>query len=188
MNIEYLEKCAERYHIGTMAVVEKLVGLPSSMIKVAPFIAKKGANLIFYAPKGNVGIHPNNEYIHPYIMNGAFSLELKMKLLHAVETNSEMQGHNLSTLFGAMSDETKEYMREDIKQYVKNSEPHKDTIDFFKKEKIKFDWQLHKMIEKSSLVFERWRYIYEGKDDPMSFVGYTEIQHALNSRIADLRR
>jgi len=95
MNLEHLEKCAIRHHKGTLAIVEKLVGVPESHIEMCPLIAKKGTVLHAYFPQTN-GRAPDYDYLNPYVMNGAFSLELKMKYLHYLETAQKIEAnHNL---------------------------------------------------------------------------------------------
>jgi hypothetical protein len=187
MDIKNLELCALRQDRATEAIVEKLVGLPARFIKVFPIIAKKGTFLHMYMP-GNVGVNIDYDFVSPYIMNGAFSLELKMKYLHALETGEKMKsGHKLLELFAELSDETKKVIRNKLKLITKKSKLHQDTTKYFTQEaNIQFSWEVHKLLSNSNMAFERWRYIYEGGDSTW-FAGYSELQESLNCRISELK-
>ncbi|MDO9104342.1 MAG: hypothetical protein Q7U57_05205 [Methylovulum sp.] len=184
MNLDHLEKCAQRQHKGTMAIVEKMVGLPQSQIKMCPIIVKKGTELCMYSP------YPADcEYISPYIMNGGFSLELKMKYLHYLETGKQIEsGHKLRAIYCELTDASKKALRENLKEVVKNCSLCKEAVKFFNSEyKIQFNWDIHKLLSNSNMAFERWRYIYEGKNDPTWFAGYSEIQASVDIRINNLK-
>ena len=121
MDIEYLGKCADRHHLGTLAIVEKLLQTNWNPDDVCPYLVKKAKDIHFYVPAISA-VEPNHEYISPYIMNGAFSLELKMKYLHALETGKKMEaGHRLLELFTELSAESKESIRKHMKETIKES-------------------------------------------------------------------
>ena len=122
-------------------------------------------------------------------MNGAFSLELKMKYLHYLETGKKIEsGHELCGIFGELTNESKEALRENLKQVVKNCSVCKEAVKFFNSEyKIQFRWDIYNLLSKSNMAFERWRYMYEGKKDLTWFAGYSEIQASLDLRIENLK-
>ncbi|WP_331352965.1 hypothetical protein [Cellvibrio sp. UBA7671] len=188
MNINYLEICTQRHHKATLALVEKLVGVPSELVETCPVIAKKGTELHMVMP-GITGLTIDYDFVNPYIMNGAFSLELKMKFLNLIETGNKIEaGHRLLGIFSELSNDTKEFLRENLKIIVKNSSTCKEVTKILNQEsKIQFNWDLHKLLSNSDMAFERWRYIYESSDDSTWFAGYSEIQKALDLRIADLK-
>lgn len=187
MDIGYLEKCAERHHKGTLAIAEKLVGLPEALIESCPVVVKKATDIYLYMPNSNAQ-HIDSDYVNPYIMNGAFSLELKMKFLHALETGTKLEaGHRLLDLFALLTNESKEFLRSNLKSMCKESEKCKATAKYFKHEiRVEFNWEMHKLLSNSDMAFERWRYIYEKKDSTW-FAGYTEIQKVLDLRISNLK-
>lgn len=166
MNIEALEKAAENYHKGTMAVVEKLLGIPERYIVTTPIIVLKGSKpLCFVLDKTNIQPHVN--FIQPFVMNGAFSLEVKMKLISLLETEKELRGHNLLKLFEQLTDQTKSHARESLKRIVKNSKVHREiSREINSEHKVQFSWDAHKSISNSCLAFEKWRYSFEGKIKP----------------------
>lgn len=187
MDLNNLKKCAYRQELATAAIVEKLVGLPADLIEVFPVIAKKSAAIHVFFPGifGSI----NEDYVNPYVMNGAFALELKMKYLHALETGERMEStHRLDAIFSALSGETKKVIRDQFSKITTGSKLHKDTAKHFNQAvKIQFDWDVYRLLVRSSMAFERWRYIYDG-DGSTWFAGYSELQKSLDVRINELRQ
>lgn len=160
MNIDYLGKCAIRQHRATLAVAQQLVGLPYPLIHSLPFLAKRKNELWLYAPfRSKIDF----DFVNPYIMNGSFSLELRMKYLHALETGIALpQGHRLRTIFEGLTIECRSAIRANFHEAAKANSSSKEISRVFnEKAKLQFKWDIDLFLEKSNLAFERWRYIYE---------------------------
>lgn len=187
MNIKGLEKAAENYHKGTMAVVARLVGLPESLIKTTPIIIRKSNKTYCYI-SGSSNLQLDMDFVQPFIMNGAFSLEVKMKLLSILETGVQLRGHNLLELYKKLSDDTKLHTREKLKEIVIGSNLHKKTSSNLNSDyNIQFSWDAYKLISNSALAFEKWRYSFEDQDKVTWFAGYLELQQVLDTRLSIIK-
>lgn len=183
MDVESLRVSANNYHKGTMTLVSNLLGVPNEMIKTCPIVVRKRGDTLALA-LGTQGIANDMDYMLPYIINGAFSLEVKMKYLNYFETGVLMQGHNLLTLFEDLTDDTKNSIKQKLKEITSSSSFYRDiNREINKTHKVPFSWEAHKLISNSSLAFERWRYSYEDKDKVTWFAGYAELQKAFDARI-----
>lgn len=186
MNIQGLEKSAKFYHKGTMAIASRLVGVPEVAIKTTPIIVKKG-NQTFGFVLGKNNVPSNMDYMQPFIMNGAFSLEIKMKLIYLLEKGVLLQGHNLLKLYEELGQTTKSHVREKVKEISNSSSWYRDiSREINSKYKIQFSWEPHKLISNSALAFDRWRYVFEDADKPTWFAGYIELQQAFDSRLNEI--
>ncbi|PVZ71603.1 hypothetical protein [Pelagibaculum spongiae] len=145
MNIESMEIHANRLHKGTMAILEKLTGMPEDKIPYLPIIACSKGKTRCFTPSATQG-GSNPEYIASYIINGAFSLEIKMKYLHALETGHEIKGHKLLELFSALTDETKQFIRDDMSRITKQSQQYKELSQQLRQHVKKFEWDVHKLL------------------------------------------
>ena len=187
MNIKGLEKAAENYHNGTMALVEKLIGVPERQIKTTPIIIRKNNKTFCYISEYS-NLRPDCNFIQPFIINGAFSLEVKMKFLSILETGVQLRGHNLLELYEQQTNDTKLHIRNKLKEIVINSDLHKKTIsDLHSNYNLQFSWDTHLLISNSALAFERWRYSFENANKVTWFAGYFELQQTLNSRLSVLK-
>jgi len=187
MNIQGLEKSAKDYHKGAMAIASRLVGIPEQAIKTTPIIVKKGSQT-FGLVLGKSNILNNMDYMQPFIMNGAFSLEIKMKLIYLLEKGEQLQVHNLLKLYEELSQNTKSHVREKVKEISNSSAWYKDiSREINSKYKIQFSWEPHKLISNSALAFDRWRYVFEDIDKPTWFAGYIELQQAFDSRLNEIK-
>lgn len=185
MGINSLKLSANRQHKATMAIASRLVGVPEYMIVSCPVITRKAGGIYCYAP--GIRGEMDTDFINSYIMNGAFALELKFKYLHELETHSRLEeGHRLQSLFTALTNETKAKIRDSFKAYTKTNELCKEVTKVMQSQNIQYSWDLHKLLSNSNMAFERWRYIYEDQHDPTWFAGYSELQHSLDLRIAEL--
>lgn len=129
----------------------------------------------------------DSDYVNPYIMNGSFAIELKMKYLHFLETGFKMKGgHRLRDLFDELSPKTRERIGGELRDIVHSSKLHKRIARYFNEEvKIQFRWDVEFLLQKANMAFERWRYIYENTDSTW-FAGYTEIANSIDARIKEI--
>jgi hypothetical protein len=143
---------------------------------------RKGKQLIYHSSVE--GPKPDMDYVNPYIMNGSFSLELRFKYLHAIETGEKMaHGHELRTIFDSLTEESKSYMSSFFAAETKSNPICKKISALLHQQKMQFRWDLSFLLGKSNLAFERWRYIYEERADIAWFCGYTQIKAAIDRRI-----
>lgn len=185
MNIDYLGKCSERQHKATLAVAQQLVCLPAPIIASLPIVVRRGKVLIYHSSQD--GPRPDMDFVNPYIMNGSFSLELRMKYLHALETGKKMtHGHELKTLFDELTEDSRTRLIAYFSTETKNNATCKIISRLLNEQKVQIRWDLPFLLAKSNLAFERWRYIYEQKGDIAWFCGYTQIKAALDRRINEL--
>ena len=185
MNIDYLGKCSDRQHKATLAVAQQLVCLPAPQIVSLPIVVRRGELLIYHSAQE--GSRPDMDFVNPYIMNGSFSLELRMKYLHALETGQKMaHGHELKGMFDGLTKESKKSLLGHFSAQTKSSPICKNVARLLNKHKVQFRWDLPFLLGKSNLAFERWRYIYEQKGDIAWFCGYTQIKAALDLRIKEV--
>lgn len=122
-------------------------------------------------------------YMQPYIVIGAFSLEILMKYLHILETGEVLRGHKLFDLYCQLSGETKKHMRAEVPK-IASTGLHREISKAINGENIQFSWEPHKLISNSSLAFERWRYSFESKAD-VSSLGTMSLGEHLN-RVSSL--
>ena len=78
------------------------------------------------------GVYGLHSIGSPTITNYAFSVELALKIVHALSRNAEMRGHDLKMLFDALPED------------VRKNLPH-----------------LQECVGDMALYFENWRYAYE---------------------------
>ena len=185
-DIELLRVTATNHHLATHAIVQKLIQRsyePRSFPVI--FISKQQPFVIIDATNQ---IPPDTRYIEPYITMGSFSIELNLKLLIFLEKNQLVYGHDLSELYIQLTDESKKFIQLHIKELVNNSSFHKDVNKFANDSGVDFSWNISMLLKKSSQAFKKWRYPFEKPDQLPWFAGYSEIQSALNARIAILEK
>lgn len=186
MNIEYLGKCADRQHKATLAVAQQLVCLPAPAIPSLPIVVRRGELLIYHSTVE--GPKPDMDYVNPYIMNGSFSLGLRFKYLHALETGEKMQhGHELKGMFDSLTESSREALAAFFAAETKGNPICKRISLLLNQHRLQFRWDLAFLLTRSNLAFERWRYIYEQKGDIAWFCGYTQIKTAIDKRILQIK-
>jgi hypothetical protein len=186
MNIDHLGKCADRQHKATLAVAQQLVGLPAPAIPSLPIVVRRGDLLIYHSTVA--GPRQDMDYVNAYIMNGSFSLELRFKYLHALETGQKMQhGHELKGMFDSLTDYSRHALAAHFAAETKNNQICKQISVLLNQHNLQFRWDLAFLLIRSNLAFERWRYIYEQKGDIAWFCGYTQIKAALDKRIHEIK-
>lgn len=187
MNIDKLEKTAFSHHMATEAIVDRIVGNSSYRPSFFPVIVKKGEQVFCIVDASNE-VKPNVELIDAYITMASFSLELKLKLMLALENGCFERGHKLMKLYENLSDKSKRHIRYRMKEITKSSEMHKIGAKAINEHcKIQFAWEPHKLISNSSEAFENWRYHFEETSRSTWFAGYSELQESINSRITQLK-
>lgn len=187
MNLEMLQKSADSHHKATEAIVQKIVNNSFYHPVFSPIIVRKGGKVSCIV-NASERVSPDLDYIEAYITMGSFSLELKMKLLIFVETDTWVSGHELMPLYEAMSIASKKHIRQKVDAITKNSKFHKlGSMVINENCKAQFSWRAHQLIANSSEAFERWRYRFEERGHVSWFAGYSELQQAFDSRIRELR-
>jgi hypothetical protein len=185
MNLKQLEKCAYSHHKATEAIVQKIINNNSFQPTFFPIIVTKGGNPICIV-NASKDLPPNLDYVEAYITMGSFSIELKMKLLIFVESGKWVSGHDLKTLYEAMSPESKDHIRRTVETITKSNFHRLGSKTINEECKVQFSWKADLLISNSSEAFEKWRYCFEGKGQPSWFAGYSELQQAFDARLKEL--
>ncbi|MED4060910.1 hypothetical protein [Priestia megaterium] len=130
---------------------------------------RKGANYI-------------ETHLAPYVTLNAFSIELYLKCLYAIENdNNAPNVHAWDKLFELLSDESKNEIESIYDNNVKNS----NSIQILLKRVPGTNVDLINALQEMSGAFVKWRYVYEG-----SITGYptaTALIDALKARIKKLK-
>jgi hypothetical protein len=94
----------------------------------------------------------------PMVVNGAFSMELHLKCLLAVE-NNVTKGHDLKALFSALSKDSQDWIRGTYeKKYRPQEEARYRSVPGVPHPSTDFD----EVLAASSRAFEKFRYAFEG--------------------------
>lgn len=189
MNIPHARKNADRFHKTALLLASKITGLPAAeffagRVKVFPIIVGDGLNrlAIFYQGRQQDG---DSDFITPYVVNAAFSLELYLKLLRHSETNAWPRGHMLKNLYQQLTQPSKDNISSYVVNLVSGSQPHNQiALAITQQENLPFSWDVESLIEHSSNAFVSWRYAFESH--PGWFAGYNEIRNAIVNRIDQL--
>jgi len=185
---KHLKIQVERFHKVAALLASKVTGEPfadmlSMNVDTFPCIVSDGSMLSCVLAR-----RPHRrdyDYITPYVVNAAFSMELRFKLLKLLETNEWISGHELIGLYNNQSDETKDYLDKELSSIVENSQFHKKLHQRINNElKIGFAWEMENLLTESSKAFEDWRYLFQNK--PGWFAGYKEITLCLSKRIKNV--
>jgi HEPN domain-containing protein len=129
---------------------------------------------------------PEMDFLDPYVVNAAFSLELYLKVLLYFEKNIWRDNtHNLKRLFDELPKDSKTKINND---FLVLCLCLSDSRDIIRKETPfkKFDWNLNELLLNSSNAFEAYRYAFEKKQG--WFAGFWELRTALINRIDELRK
>ena len=156
---------------------------------VFPAVWKKGSRLTHFAIRDEeCALVPDHDFILPYVINAAFSLELCLKLLLQHESNTWIDSHNLNDLYLSVSEKSKAQMRLTFDEIVKRSTVNKDISRALNAEKIQFSWNLDKLIAQSSTAYNDWRYAFENPSQVGCFAGYYEIRGAIIEAITSIEK
>jgi len=116
-----------------------------------------------------------SNYAVPFIVNGAFAIELYLKTLHVIHSNSQ-KGHKLLTLFNELP--------EAVQIAIKLA-----ANEFIIKHNLSPDTDLLSSLQRINSAFEDWRYLHEGnKENKPRSLPVAEIIVLLEtlSRVCDL--
>lgn len=188
MDISHARKNAERFHKTTLLLASRVTGLSydsfvSEPVVTLPVIVGDGQRLgIFYPGAKRDG---DTDSITPYVVNGAFSLELNLKVLRYLETSAWPQGHELKELYRKLTNTSQDFLASAIEKVVAQSQIHRKIEAAIKQiMNIPFSWAIDSLIEHSSNAFVNWRYAFESY--PGWFAGYNEIRNAIVGRMRQL--
>ncbi len=188
MDILLAKKSAERFHKTTLLLAGRITNLPydyflEGHFETLPVIVGDGKLLTLYFEGGREG--GDTELITPYVVNGAFSLELYLKILLFLETGTSARGHKLKKLYDQLTEDSKDYLTDRVKGFIDYSKFHRDLeAVIVRNSKVAFSWDIESLIEQSSEAFGKWRYAFEAH--PGWFAGYNEMRNALVDRIGEL--
>lgn len=188
MDILHARKSAERFHKTTLLLASRVTGLPydyflGGHFETLPVVVGDGKKLSVYFEGGREG--GDIELITPYVVNGAFALELYLKVLYFAETNSVARGHKLKGLYDRLTRGSKDFLADRVKGFIDFSKFHRDLGEVINREsKVPFSWDAQSLIAQSSDAFEKWRYAFEAH--PGCFAGYNELRNALVDRIGQI--
>lgn len=190
MDISHARKNAERFHKTTLLLASRVTGLPyaiflSGRFVTLPVIVGDGQRLaMFY--QGGKG-EGDSDSITPYVVNGAFSLELNLKVLRYLETGAWPKGHDFKKLYRQLTQTSRDFLTSTIQEVVIRSEVHRQIeAAINQKMNIPFSWDVDSLIEHSSNAFVNWRYAFESR--PGWFAGYNEIRNAVVGRIRQIEK
>lgn len=185
MNIDGLEKNIDKFHKAAAHLAGAIIGVPAKGLREFPVVVKREDGLIIAYGIGKV---TDSDFINPYVVNAAFSLELSLKLLHYLDQKKWKDGHNLYNIYKPLFPESKQQVLEVFNNKVKNSDRHSEIFRVMNEQLgVSFSWDLTQLIKKSSTAFEDWRYIFETKKTTW-FAGYPEIRFAVHQRIKQLKK
>ncbi len=123
----------------------------------------------------------DNDFISPYIVNGAFSLELHLKLLAFLESGSWSRKHRLDDLHGQLSSDSRKAIEASIEKDLAASKFLRTAIAVLKSNGVDLIWKAEELLKRSSDAYVNWRYAFD--TTPGCFAGYTELQRALKALI-----
>jgi len=188
INEDFLTANIERFDKLTHLLAAKVTGCEEDKLLAHPVIMKRGTRLWQVSigdPENNPG--PESDFILPYVINAAFSLEMCLKLLLLRESGTWKNGHNLNELYSAVSKESKTLMRATFDRAVKGSSTYKEIAQILNDlAEVQFAWDLDKLIAQSSSAFVNWRYAFEKPNKVSSFAGYYEIRIAILNAVASI--
>ncbi len=186
--MDFLTANIDRFDKAVHLLAAKVSGCTEDKLLAHPVIMKKGSRLWHISIGDDAsGAEPDSDFILPYVINAAFSLEMCLKLLLLRESGSWKNGHDLNNLFLAVSDESKILMRTTFDELVQGSTFYKEISKALNEvAKVQFSWNLDKLIAQSSTAYEDWRYSFEGPGQTGCFAGYYEIRTAILNAITKI--
>ena len=187
VNEDFLVTNIDRLDKAVHLLAAKVSGCAEDELIAFPVIMRKGTRLWHVAIGGSES-NPDADFIIPYVINAAFSLEMCLKLLLLRESGTCKNSHNLNDLYLAVSDESKVQMKLTFDEIVKDSDVFKDISRALNEvAKIQFSWNLDKLLAQSSTAFVDWRYAFEDSTSPSCFGGYYEIRTAILKAVTSIQ-
>lgn len=187
MDLNHAHVSAMRFHKTTLVLVSHLTGLSIDDIskndRCFPIVVNKRDGNLCCASMGKPT--GDNDFITPYVVNAAFSLELNLKLLVFYETNKWPKGHYLLNLFKKLSLDKQNEISKKFMERSKNSQELQFILRELKNNGFEIEWELQSLLDRSSQAFETWRYAFEGNTG--CFAGYSQI-HPVLTEMAEKNR
>ncbi len=126
----------------------------------------------------------DDDFITPYVVNGAFSLELHLKLLGFLQSKVWSRKHGLNELFDGLSEESRIAIDAAVKDSLSTSEFLRKALSLLESKGVIIEWDTRNLLKRSAAAYVNWRYAFEST--PGCFAGYSEIQKALVREIERL--
>lgn len=185
MDLVHAKKSANRFHKATVALASIAMGLEEKRVVddkySLPLVVQENGKIFVL----NMGTpHQDDDFITPYIVNGAFSLELHLKLLNFLETNKWSKEHRLDTLFRNLSEKRKTAIEDIVGKRLQESPFLKQALTKLEQNGVRINWTASELLRRSSDAYVAWRYAFEAI--PGCFAGYSELQSAILIQIQEL--
>ncbi|MCK4814556.1 hypothetical protein KA005_02205 [bacterium] len=132
-------------------------------------------------------ISQSTDFIDPFVVNGAFSLEIYLKCLYFIETGKTLKNeHNLKNIYDKLTSDTRNRIKRHYGKLLSESKI-KNHITKLMKNSYNTDikWDLENILTQSAKAFIKWRYAFEG--NPGAFPAYGELRSALRYSIIEMR-
>lgn len=185
MNVEHLTKSAKRFHKATTVLASHIMGQTVTEINInnlsLPIVARQDDKIWIVSPRGILG---DTDFITPYVVNAAFSLELHLKLLHLLEADTWAKEHDLGRLYRCLSKTSRDHIDQSVVDSASNGSDVKRMLKQLRNYGVKIKWKALPLIENSNKAFVNWRYAFDSV--PGSFSGYSQLQAGIHTRIKTL--
>lgn len=182
MDLEHAQKSARRFHKVALVLGSHAMGLDvdkvvRERISLPIVVQERGTIYVL-----NLGTErKDDDFITPYVVNGAFSLELHLKLLSFRITDAWPRIHGLADLFRALPNDVQSEIDQSIKSSREESAFLREAIEVLKTKNVDLQWDAASLLARSNAAYVSWRYAFE--ESPGCFAGYSELQSALNDAI-----
>jgi hypothetical protein len=185
MNIVHANKSAHRFHQATVALAARVMGIDVARVVrddySLPLVVQEGGVIHMV----NLGTQRgDDDFITPYVVNGAFSLELHLKLLGFLQSKDWSKKHALDALFDGLSEESRTAIDKAVGDSLTSSQFLREALALLKSKGVNIDWNTRNLLKRSAAAYVNWRYAFEST--PGCFAGYSEIQKALAMQIRRL--
>lgn len=185
-DLVHAEIAAKRFHKAATVLASHAMGIALDELvsnEYALPVVVRDAGVIYVFNLGKESTK-DNDFIAPYVVNAAFSLELHLKVLCFLERRILTKVHHLSDLYSELSADSRAYINKKVE------ESRADGITPFvlaelAERGISLDWTAQTLLQRSSQAFIAWRYAFD--TEAGCFAGYSELQSALEQRITDIK-
>jgi hypothetical protein len=185
MDLAHARKSAHRFHQATTALAARAMGLDVERVirdgySLPLVVQENGAIYVL-----NMGTQRQEyDFITPYVVNGAFSLELHLKLLGFLESKIWSKKHTLDELFETLSPESRVAINTAVGGSLSGSQFLRGALSLLKSKGVVIEWNTKNLLKRSADAYVNWRYAFEST--PGCFAGYSEIQSAIAQQISKL--